>query len=200
MLLKWITCDVTARAAFDRGQRGWVAVRGVPGFVAQCGGWAQRMPNTAHLFACWDDEPSYLRFMASQHDGLAAAQQGSYVSSTVRIFRRLDPGGAWRPAFDGAAVLRVVHLRVHPDRVEHFAAVQLGVWVPGMLGCAGLLGGMLVQGGEAEFVQLSMWRSAADHDSYLNGPFADLRDRSGAAPDVASISGHLVDIEPAWSV
>jgi hypothetical protein len=200
MLLKWITCDVMAQAAFDRGQRGWAAVRRVPGFIAQGGGWAQRMPNTAHLFACWDGEPSYLRFMASRHDGIAAAQQGSYVSSTVRTFRRLDLGDAWRPAFDGAGVVRVVHMRVHPDRVEHFVAVQLGVWLPGMLGCTGLVGGMLAQAGEAEFVQLSVWHSAPDHDRYLDGPFADLRDRSGTVPDVAGIYGHLVDVEPAWAV
>jgi len=202
MLLKWISCDVTDAAVFDVDQRRWAAaLRGIPGFLAQGGGWSRRLPNAAHVFAFWDSERSHARFMAHEHDEIVASHRESWAGITVRTFlHRFDIGRPARPTFSDATVLRVAHCRVHPDRVEHFVAAQAGVWNPGMGACAGLRRGVFAQAGESTFLVLSMWRSVADHESYLDGPFAELRARAGVASDLAEMSGHLVDIEPAWSV
>lgn len=45
-----------------------------------------------------------------------------------------------------------------------------------------------------------MWRSAAGHDRYAVKSVPTLRARSGAAVDLAAISGDLIDLAPAWSV
>jgi len=64
----------------------------------------------------------------------------------------------------------------------------------------GMRGGMFGQRGEAEFLVLSLWRSVTDHERYLSEYFPDLRQRSGAADDLDSITGDLVDLESAWAV
>ena len=56
------------------------------------------------------------------------------------------------------------------------------------------------QRGEAEFLVLSLWRSGTDHERYLSEYFPNLRERSGAADDLDSITGHLIDLESAWAV
>ena len=59
---------------------------------------------------------------------------------------------------------------------------------------------MFGQRGEAEFLVLSLWQSVTDHERYLSEYFPDLRERSGAAEDLDSITGDLVDLESAWAV
>src|SRR5438067_13272005 len=39
VLVKWVSCEVTDRPGFDRGQRAWSGLAGVPGFLGQSGGW-----------------------------------------------------------------------------------------------------------------------------------------------------------------
>jgi heme-degrading monooxygenase HmoA len=201
MLVKWITCAVVDRPGFDRRQRRWEALRTVPGFLGQVGGWSVRDPATAHLFAFWAGRTEHQRFLAGPHDGLAAAQAGTYAEIKVRLFdRRLDIGEPFRPEFSRAGQLRLAHCLVHPLRVEHFTDAQVRVWNPGMGSAPGMLGGVFAQAGEAEFLVWSMWASAADHEAYRVERFAELRRRAGAAEDLAEVVGDLVEVEPAWSV
>jgi len=201
MLVKWITCAVVDRPGFDRGQRHWEALRAVPGFAGQVGGWSVRDPATAHVFAFWDSRTDHGRFLAGPHDGLAAAQAGTYARIRVRLFdQRLVIREPFRPRFAGVGQLRVAHCLVHPDRVEHFTDAQMRVWNPGMGAAPGMLGGVFAQAAGAEFLVLSMWASAADHEAYRTQRFAELRRQAGAEEDLAEVAGDLVEVEQAWSV
>jgi hypothetical protein len=106
VLIKWVVCRAVDRDGFDRGQRGWAALAGRPGFLGQCGGWSRSDATLAHVFARWADDDSYRRFMAGFHDELAAAQSGTYASVDARVFRHRRDVGA---RFDspGVTVVRV---------------------------------------------------------------------------------------------
>src|SRR5919197_5197532 len=97
MLVKWITSAVVDRPGFDRGQRRWQALRTVPGFVGQLGGWSVQDPAAAHVFSFWASRTDHERFLAGPHDGLAAAQVGTYDRIRVRLFdQRLAIGAPFR--------------------------------------------------------------------------------------------------------
>ncbi|SFR28762.1 protein of unknown function [Lentzea waywayandensis] len=84
MLIKWVRCEVTDPAAFDRGQRGWGALAGLPGFLGQRGGWGEQ--GIAHVVAFWRSADDHAAFLAGPHDALAAAQRGTYGEIEVRLF------------------------------------------------------------------------------------------------------------------
>jgi heme-degrading monooxygenase HmoA len=201
MLVKWITCAVADRPAFDRGQRRWEALRTVPGFIGQVGGWSVRDPATAHVFAFWASRTDHERFLAGPHDGLAETQAGTYARIRVRLFdQRLAIREPLRLQFAQAGQLRVAHCLVHPQRIEHFTDAQISVWNPGMGSAPGMPGGVFAQAAEAEFLVLSMWASAADHEAYRTQRFPELRRQAGAADDLAEVAGDLIEVEQAWSV
>jgi hypothetical protein len=201
VLIKWIRCGVTDRAAFGSGQRTWAGLRGQPGFLGQGGGWSRREPGVAHVFGCWADQPSYERFMAETHDGIASAQAGTYDAIEVRLFEHLMEIGERFPAdFADVSLARLAYCHVRANRQAHFMGAQAEVWNPGMTRSPGMRGGMFAQRGEAEFLVLSLWRSGTDHERYLGEYFPNLRERSGAADDLDSITGDLVDLESAWAV
>jgi len=197
MLVKWVSCTVSEAAAFDRGQRAWSALHAIPGFVGQGGGWdVQR----AHVFGFWADRASYDRFMAVSHDTLAAGQAGTYSGIEVRLFEhRLDMAAPFDPDFSDAGLIRLAHCQVRPGRTEHFERAQAEVWNPGMSRTPGMLRGLFAEG-PSGYLVLSLWRSAADHEHYRRERLPDLRARAGAADDLAGITGHVIEIEPAWSV
>ncbi|MGH3975123.1 MAG: DUF4937 domain-containing protein [Pseudonocardiaceae bacterium] len=59
--MKWIRCEVIDRSGFDRGQRAWTSLCGLPGFLGQRGGWQQHSAGIAHIVAFWADHSSYDR-------------------------------------------------------------------------------------------------------------------------------------------
>ncbi|HEY5836421.1 YdbC family protein [Streptomyces sp.] len=201
MLVKWIRCGVVDRAGFDRGQRGWAALRGQPGFRGQGGGWSRAQPGVAHIFAFWDGQRSYDAFMAGPHDGIAVAQHGTFEMLTVRLFEhRLDVKVGFEPRFDDTDLLRVALCKVRPDRVDHFTAVQERVWNPAMAGSPGMLRGVFGEGAGDDFLVLSMWDSATEHGKYRDGAVARLSERAGLDADVVSVAGDVVDVVQAWTV
>ena len=221
MLIKWITCRVLDRAAFDRGQRSWSTLKGEPGFHSQGGGWSRDDPDLAHVFACWSDRPAYDHGMARQHDRLAAAQSGTYRLVRSRLFDHRLPIGLGVPLdFTEAALARIAHCHVRPGRRTHFRTAQATVWNPGMAAAPGLRHGSFAEHDAAEhdaaehdaaehdaaehdaaeFLVLTLWRSPADHDRYRADRFHALHHRSAAADDLASVSGDAVRMEPAWTV
>ncbi|MEV6348692.1 DUF4937 domain-containing protein [Actinoplanes sp. NPDC051851] len=192
MLIKWVTCDVVDRAAFGRGQLEWAALRGLPGFLGQCGGWGRQR---AHVFGFWADEGAYRAFMEGAHDHLAKAQSGTFGAIDVRLFDSvLDLGRG-----DGE-LIRLAHCHVREGRQEHFVRAQREVWNPGMTASPGMTGGAFGRHGDREFLVLSHWRSTADHRAYIRDRFMELRGRSGAATDLAEITGDLIDVVPEWTV
>jgi heme-degrading monooxygenase HmoA len=201
MLIKWIECAVADRDAFDHAQRAWTALRGVPGFLGQGGGWSRRRPGTAHVFGCWADRTAYDRFMADAHDDVAAKGAAAYEMIKVRVFaHRMDVGEPFPADFAGASLIRLAHCHVNADRRAHFVAAQADVWNPGMAGAPGMRGGLFAQRGDTEFLVLSAWRSAAEHERYRTERFPRLRERSGVSADLSAITGDQVDVVSAWTV
>lgn len=201
MLVKWIRCGVVDQAGFDRGQRSWAALRGQPGFRGQGGGWSRAQPGVVHLFAFWDGPDSYDAFMAGPHDGIAAAQGGTFEMLAVRIFeRRLDVKVGFEPRFDDTDLLRVALCKVRPERVDHFTLMQERVWNPAMAGSPGMLRGVFGQGTGSDFLVLSMWDSATEHGKYRDGAVSRLSERAELDSDVLSVAGDVVDVVQAWTV
>ncbi|RBM11140.1 DUF4937 domain-containing protein [Streptomyces sp. PT12] len=195
-------CTVLDRPGFERGQRKWAGLPGEPGFRAQGGGWSRSQPGVVHLFGFWESRAFYDSFMARSHDRLAAAQTGTYQDMRVRLFQyRFDVKMGFEPRFTEANLLRVAHLRVHPDRAEHFALMQEKVWNPAMAGSPGMLRGVVAEAEpESEFLVLSMWDSAAERAKYRTERVERLVLRSQMGADVAAINGDIIDMEPSWTV
>jgi hypothetical protein len=201
VLVKWIRCEVADPGAFDTAQRGWQELRDQPGFIGQGGGWSRRDPGVAHIVAYWADPDSYEAFLTGVHDRLAGPQADTYRTIDTRLFaRRLDLGGHLPTALAGGSLLRLAHCVVRPERLNHFVRSQAAIWNPGMARAAGLRHGVFARRGTAEYLVLSTWASAADHERYLRDHLPDLRRRSGVAQDVVSIAGDVVDLDPAWTV
>ena len=201
MLVKWVRCHVVDAAAFERGQRGWAALSGLPGFLGQCGGWSRREPGVAHVLACWRGAGEHAAFLRGAHDGIAAGQAGSYDRIEVRLLDRvLDVGAGVPPDLPAGAVARLAHCRVRPDRVAHFERAQAEVWNPGMRAAPGMRGGVFARRDPAEFLVFSVWRTVADHERYRVERLPELRRRAGAADDLVEVTGDLVDLVPAWTV
>lgn len=201
MMIKWVRCHAVDVDAFDRGQRAWSGLSGLPGFLGQCGGWSRREPGVAHVFAWWRSPRHHQEFMAGAHDDLAAGQAGTYDTIEVRRWQRhLDIGAGWPAGFPAGSVARLAHCRVRAGRQDHFVRAQADVWNPGMLAAPGMRGGVFARRGRTEFLVLSLWTSAADHDRYRADRFRELSTGSRVADDLAGITGDLVDLVPGWTV
>jgi hypothetical protein len=201
MLVKWITCRASDRAAFGLGQQGWAELHGVPGFLGQGGGWSSNTAGLAQIFGFWSDPASYRAFMDQAHDRIAAGQAGTFDEPRVRVLdRRLDVGQGFPVDLSAVSLLRLAHCRVREGRRAHFVRAQAEVWNPGMAAAPGMCGGVFAQRGEAEFLVLSAWRTAAAHQRYLDNRFDRLRARAGLATDLDAVTGDVVDLEPSWTV
>ncbi|BBH67915.1 DUF4937 domain-containing protein [Actinoplanes sp. OR16] len=201
MLVKWITCRVTGRAAFDLGQRAWAQLHSVDGFLGQGGGWSRETPGVAQIFGFWSDPAAYQAFMDGAHDRIAAAQAGTFGDISVRVLdQRLGIAAGLPAGLAGSSLLRLAHCRVRGHRRDHFVQMQALVWNPGMAASGGMRGGVLAEGAEAEFLVVSGWETAADHQRYLDERFHRLREAADPAADLEAITGDLIDIEPGWTV
>jgi hypothetical protein len=201
VLVKWIRCGVIDQPGYDRGQRRWAVLREQPGFRGQGGGWSRSQPGVAHLFAFWDDERSYNAFMAGAHDGIAAAQKGTFEMLALRLFQhRLDVKVDFEPRFTDADLLRVALCKVRPERVDHFTQMQQRVWNPAMAGSPGMLRGFFGQGAGDDFLVLSMWNSATERGKYREAAVSRLSERAELDADVLSVAGDVVDVVKSWTI
>ncbi len=208
MLVKLFRCTVDQREAFARGQAAWRGLVGLPGFVAQCGGWTRPGPDRAVIVGFWNDRASYDRFMAADHDRIYtdADQSGTYHDPTAVLAGvvHLMPGSAEKitEAVGRAGLLRVADCRVKPGCEAHFLDVQRGVWLPGMREAPGMLGGVFARGLDdpLRYLVLTLWASEADHDAYSRDRLGPLRGRARPEADVEALEGASVRLEPAWCV
>jgi heme-degrading monooxygenase HmoA len=201
MLVKWITCWPTDRAAFGLGQEAWGELHGVPGFLGQGGGWSRNTAGMVQIFGFWSDPSSYQAFMDGAHDRIAAAQVGTFEDLRVRVFgQRLNIGHGFPASLSAVSLLRLAHCQARRHRQAHFVRTQASVWNPGMAASSGMCGGVFAQSGDLEFLVLSAWRTSEDHQRYLDERFDRLRERAGLTADLDSVTGDLVDLEPSWTV
>ncbi|WP_328459756.1 YdbC family protein [Actinoplanes sp. NBC_00393] len=116
MLIKWVSCTTTDPAAFATAQAGWNALRDLPGFLGQAGGWSQHEPGRAQIIGCWHDQAAYRAFMSGAHDRIAAGQAGTYDTIQVRIFpARQDIGRPFSPGFAEAILEQLTGDQIRLD-------------------------------------------------------------------------------------
>lgn len=208
MLVKLFRCTVDHRAAFDRGQSAWRGLAGLPGFVAQAGGWSRPDPARAVIVGFWGDRASYDRFMAADHDRIYAdsAQNGTYHDPVTVLAVVVHPmpgsAGGIADAVGRAALLRVADCRVRPGREPHFREVQRDIWLPGMRDTPGMLGGVFARGvsDPRRYLVLTLWASEADHDAYTRDRLGPLRERARPTDDLDDLTGAVVRLEQRWAV
>jgi len=210
MLIKLIVCRVPSqhRERFARGQRRWSILSGAPGFLGQLGGWNRDDPSQAVIVGLWRSDGAYANFMADMHDPIfeGGEQPGSYDAISVTLWDQLCdmPGmtAAIPTAIRVSGLIRLARCELLPNRRDHFVRAQHTIWNPGMGACDGILAGAFTQSRDRddEFLVCTLWRSAADHQAYLAGPFTELRRRSEVEKDCASLTGYVVATVPDWSV
>ncbi len=161
-------------------------MRGEDGFVCQVGGWDEKSPHTAGVLAVWRDAEAYERFMRDHHDAIvrASGQQHTYRSVRVAtgpsIFE-MRGGRAGVEVLLTAGVLRVADCVVLPRHEDHFTRAQEHVWLPGMAGVDGMLGGLFSQVGERRYLTITGWRDAWSHGRYAHDRVPALRAAAGTA-------------------
>ncbi len=206
-MIKWIVCDVapTRRDEFSLAQEGWAVLKGEDGFVCQVGGWDEKSPDTAGVLAVWTDTKAYERFMRDHHDAIvrASGQQDTYRSVRVAagpsiLEMRGDRNGV--EVLLTAGVLRVADCVVLAGHEDHFRWVQERVWLPGMAGVDGMLGGLFSQVGERRYITTTGWRGAWSHERYVHDRVPALRAAAGTAGDLQRIESHVLSLVPAWTV
>lgn len=207
VLVKWIVCDVatTKRDEFSRAQEGWAVLRGENGFVCQVGGWDEQSPETAGVLAVWTGAEVYGRFMCNHHDAIvrASGQQDTYRSVRVAAgpsILEMRGGRAGVEVLPTAGVLRVADCVVLPRHEDHFRRVQEHVWMPGMAGVDGMLGGLFSQVGERRYLTATGWRDARSHGRYAHDQVPALRAAAGTDGDLQRIESHVLSLMPAWTV
>ncbi len=210
MIVKLIDVCVNAeyRSRFAQGQRAWDALKGEAGFRGQIGGWDSRDTDRARIVGLWSDLAHYNRFMKEVHDPIFELndQKGTFESTEVSIWDTLFemPGifDSLQPAIQQAQLIRIARCDVLPDRVEHFTRVQREIWTPGMTETGGMTAGLFctAQADPSRFLVCSFWKTPADHQRYLDGPFPALRRRAQVERDCERVAGSLTHVEPGWIV
>ncbi len=206
--VKWIRCEVDTRQrdAFSAAQRAWSAIASSAGLEAQLGGWDAS--GDACILALWRDRAAYERFFAGVHDTITDgnAQRATYVRSSVTLAQELVKMRGDAPTLTDAAaaarVLRVADCRVAPERRAEFVAAQKSIWEPGMAAVDGHEGGLFsgVEGADDRFLVTTLWADAAAHDRYRRDVLPTLTERARPADQLHSLSGHVVQLEPQWTV
>ncbi|MFE6872387.1 DUF4937 domain-containing protein [Kitasatospora sp. NPDC057692] len=205
---KWISCEVPpgdGRERFSDAQRAWSVIGDQPGLVGQVGGWDPDA-GRARLLGLWEDAEAYGRFMRERHDAVlgASGQDGTFTAigtaaGAVVLEMPGDATGLPR-ALETAALLRVADCRLRPGRTAHFLAVQREVWAPGMAAAGGMLGGVVIRLDPQRYLVTTLWSGPAAHRRYAVERLPALLERAAIEDDLGSLTGHLVPLEPDWTV
>ncbi len=220
MIIKWIQCLVldAERENFDLAQRAWSALHTLPGFMGQLGGWDTRAddlpgcsPRTSRacILSMWENADSYARFMAEAHDPIfaRASQQQAMLSCEVAIFEQLldMPGVHWGLA-QAIGILpqtmRVADCVVKPERINSFISTQGMIWLPGMAGVPGMLGGAFSRCVEtpSRFLVSTIWSHPDQHTAYTQDTLLELQRQAKPDRDLTSLEGSVVQLEESWFV
>jgi len=211
MYVKLIRCRVALdlKERFSRGQLRWSGLAGVPGFVAQVGGWSRR--DEAVILAVWQDQPSYVAFMRDVHDAVfeGGEQPGSYHWSKVTLWPGVTaisghPSVSSPRAWLDVEVLRLTRCVV-PETAHraHFEERQRRIWAPSMASNEGMRGGIFCRN-EAEYLVVTGWQTAASHTAWRHHTFPSAwgraKDAESSRPLVVSGSSATLQLLPEWRV
>jgi len=211
MLLKWIVCRVAQqqRDVFSNAQQAWQALAAEPGFLGQCGGWAD--DQTACILGLWQSAQAHQRFLLEgSHDAIVSASQQMYCLeswSTALLEqvstmqgRDLDLATALTHATEHA-LLRIADCTVPRVQQPAFLQAQSSIWLPAMRDASGMLGGSFSTDGGNRFLVATLWESAEHHQRYRAEDLPSLRAQvqtlSALPPDVV---GYAIELRPNWMV
>lgn len=210
MIIKKIMCNVKegCNETFHKQQEQWYPLREVEGFLGQIGGWSITHPSTAYVYAFWENQAAYDRFMEKEHDAIFidSFQENSYDSIDVRLYEeRLQiPGLAANivNVVRKSNYIRVAVSEVKHDRIQHFVETQADVWNVGMQKSDGMLGGTFASSEQESnaFLVLTGWDSDEHHQRYRVENFPDLYHEAKPENDVVDIIGHWFRVEEGWRV
>lgn len=210
LLTRLAICRVlpTERERFEEGQLRWGVLAGQPGFRGLAGGWRSDVPNQAVLISYWTDSQTLTHFMDTFYAPLVH-EHGLYGTTIKMAFTDWSLE-TWVPgecdtihrAFPKANLLRIVRCGIKQSQIPNFLESQRAIWNPGLLKAPGHLMGAISSGlpQRSDFLATMFWRSAADHQHYLDTAFGDLYTRSGLGGDTTWLEGMRVGMEPRWTV
>jgi heme-degrading monooxygenase HmoA len=200
VLAKWITCDVPARTRerFAADQQRWSVIADQPGLIGQVGGWDSRT-GRAHVLGLWADAGSHQAFLRDRHD--AVADTGGHTGIAVALGEVVLTMSGATTVVAGAmsgGLLRVADCHLVAGAEEHFVAVQREVWAPAMA-AAGVLGGVLARPAARRYLVATFWPDVETHRRYAED-VPRVRAQAAVDLDIASMSGHVLALEPTWRV
>ncbi|HYK73587.1 MAG TPA: YdbC family protein [Pseudoneobacillus sp.] len=208
MLVKWLVCGVEEKdkPRFDEAQRSWNTLKGIPGFLAQIGGWNIKSPYEACIWALWEDEQSYNDFMQVHHDSIfyASNQKDTYSSIRVNLYKDIlqISNSDVKNCINNTTVLRVASCDIQERKESQFLNIQRDDWNPGMKNCPGMLGGIVSKNINSinNFLVTSLWNDLKSHQYYIEYLFQKLRAQSKLDDYTTSLDVQLVHLIDEWKV
>ncbi|MHA7138563.1 YdbC family protein [Rossellomorea arthrocnemi] len=207
MIIKVITCKVSegSKEDFFEEQKIWKALSPLNGFLGQVGGWSNKEPLTACIFAFWENQEAYQYFMDKAHDEilLHSNQSSTYKSIDVTLYEEsvTIPGTEKKIiyAIEDSKYVRVAMAQVKPDHVDHFIDMQKTIWNPGMMVAEGFLGGSFAISKKRmrDFLVFTCWENER---FYVEKHFPVLVPATKMQTDVVEIKGEELVLEEAWRV
>ncbi|MFI8574857.1 YdbC family protein [Rossellomorea aquimaris] len=207
MIIKVITCKVSeeSKEDFFEEQKIWKALSPQNGFLGQVGGWSNKEPLTACIFAFWENQEAYQYFMDKAHDEilLHSNQSSTYKSIDVTLYEEsvTIPGSEKRiiHALEDSKYVRVVMAQVKPDHVDHLIKMQKAIWNPGMSLAEGFLGGSFAISKKRmrDFLVFTCWENER---FYAEKHFPVLVTAAKMQTHVQKIKGEELVLEEAWRV
>ncbi|MFI8687033.1 YdbC family protein [Rossellomorea sp. NPDC077527] len=211
MLIKRIICKVKdgQRDSFSEYQQQWSRLSSVKGFMGQLGGWKNKQPFVACVYAFWETRKAYEIFMEEVHDVIFSTfgQGSTYSSIDVDLYEEV--GSVLKSVIEMRAVMRQSqYFRVSlgvlkGNKKAHFILQQEQIWNPGMAATAGMVGGTYAFSlkDKNHFLVLTGWKDEVYHHRYyVDRRFPDLYRSANSSEDVIRISADEFKVENAWRV
>ena len=209
MIIKKISCQVHEhqKPLFSRAQEEWKEILPTAGFLGQIGGWSLSDPLTAIIFAFWEDEASYERFMNEDHDRVFhnSDQESTYFSIDTELFQvehdLLEGLSGLGTLIRRANYICAAFTQVKRNRIEHFLEIQRSVWNPGIEQAEGMAGGVICrsQSASQHFLIFTGWENQSYHQKYRPHLFPNLH-KAAPQQDVNHLSGESFPVEEGWRV
>ncbi|MGF3105926.1 DUF4937 domain-containing protein [Rossellomorea sp. DUT-2] len=210
MIIKVITCKVSeeCKEDFFEEQKIWEALSPLNGFLGQVGGWSNKEPLIACIFAFWENQEANQYFMDNSHDKilLHSNQSSTYKSIAVSLYEEsfTIPGSKKKitHVLEKAKYVRVARALVKPGHADHFIDMQKEIWNPGMSLAEGFLGRSFAISKKRmrDFLVFTCWENERFHQKYVEKHFPVLVTATKMQTDVQDIKGEELVLEEAWRV
>ncbi|MGB8320789.1 MAG: DUF4937 domain-containing protein [Ignavibacteriaceae bacterium] len=210
MYIKWIICRVkeNEKQYFSRAQEKWARTSETNGFIAQTGGWNLINKNEACIISFWKNKELYEIFMRDLHVEIIKdnKQTNTYNEIFVEYFRSIfsmeGVAGTLKEAVQKGNILRIADCLVKPEKIKHFEKMQSEIWLPGMRGSKGMLGGTFSKNEQnnLRYLVSTLWDNKQNHTDYSEKKIPLLKVQSDVVNDISDINGKIIIIEETWKI